>query len=398
MRKASQSGPTPRLASRVALAGLSLLLTVVALEAGLRLIARLWPSPLLVLASGDVEELVRRKTRAPGQLHLGFRSNSLGYNDEAFGPRRPDRVRVVSIADSFAWGGAPHHFHFTTVAERHLPETEVLNVGWSATGVDVYLYLLETVARPLRPDLIVINLFIGNDVAGLQERFEPGLEGWLRTDRWLAIQVPRRGWRLTLERLRKRREPQSGDGLPGQYSLGRSREVAPAELSEVFPWLDDPLVEPPTFSKESFLEIEARRARTLGRIFDPKTPERLQEFLARLELLRRAAGEIPLLFTLIPDEYQVEDALWEEVSARLDHPVDRFAPQSVLGAWFERKDQPYLDLLEPLREARPLADGRRHVYFARDTHLNRRGNEIVGRSLAAAIAELPGLTDRGRGR
>jgi hypothetical protein len=85
---------------------------------------------------------------------------------------------------------------------------------------------------------------------------------------------------------------------------------------------------------------------------------------------------------IIPDEFQVEDELWERVSERAGRPLERDRPQALLQAWLAEEQIPHLDLLPILRAAPPLADGRRHLYHARDTHWNARGNRIAAQALA----------------
>lgn len=111
--------------------------------------------------------------------------------------------------------------------------------------------------------------------------------------------------------------------------------------------------------------------------------EPLFEWLARM---REAAAPIPVACLLIPDEFQVEDALWESLTASgLAPQRERDFPQRWIGARLEREGLPYEDLLAPLRAAPPLADGRRRLYHLRDTHFNARGNEIAARGLAALV-------------
>jgi hypothetical protein len=86
---------------------------------------------------------------------------------------------------------------------------------------------------------------------------------------------------------------------------------------------------------------------------------------------------------VIPDEFQVEDAVWEVARAGVDgERLDRDLPQRVLVAWLAEQDIPFLDLLPALRAVPPMADGNRHLYHRRDTHFNARGNEVVGEELA----------------
>lgn len=120
-----------------------------------------------------------------------------------------------------------------------------------------------------------------------------------------------------------------------------------------YPWVLDPAKEPPTYGRESFLEIECGRARALcaGEV-------RGREERARyVKKMKQAAGKTPLLAIVIPDEFQVEDPLFAEVAARLGGSLDRDAPQKIIAELLERLAIPYVDLLPLLRAVPPGAHG-----------------------------------------
>ena len=85
---------------------------------------------------------------------------------------------------------------------------------------------------------------------------------------------------------------------------------------------------------------------------------------------------------LIPDEFQVEDGLWDEVVASVGSRLDRDQPQDRIRAFLRQEGLPSLDLLPILRAVPPLADGQRHLYHLQDTHFNVRGNQVAGEKLA----------------
>ena len=86
---------------------------------------------------------------------------------------------------------------------------------------------------------------------------------------------------------------------------------------------------------------------------------------------------------MIPDEFQVNDALYETLLARSERPdaYDRDMPQRLLREYAAAKGIPMLDLLPVLRAAE--VDGR--TYHLRDTHWNARGNRVAGEAIADFI-------------
>jgi hypothetical protein len=348
----------------------ALLLAELALEA----LALVFPSPLLSRIDADVGRRLQAHAYAPGELRLGVRCNRRGFYDQEFLPRAQRSRRMVAvIGDSFSASYVPLPFHYTTVAEQTLRDVDVYNFGWAALGPAEYLHLLRTEVLPLEPDAIVVALFLGNDLLELRP-LGPlrRLNGWFDRSNVLLFELPRRLLRL-------RGAPRNWQGNGG-HELADERAMHAA-----YPWLGDPLREPGTFGAEEFLAIECDRAR------QDCTPhrERLELLLAMLRELRAAAGSIPFAFALIPDEFMVEDALWQQIEAALLHlQLERLRLHGELGLYCRAERIPVLDFLPVLLGEPPLAGDSRHLYLLRDTHWNVRGNAVAGRALAAFVSTL----------
>lgn len=387
----SVSRRVPRLAKVADVALMNAAILLVGVELGLRLLSNIRPSEILTQPDIVARDRVGWRRLRPGSVRFGFPANGEGFYDTEFVPREKldaDRL-VVSIGDSFSVGMVPHAFHFTTVCERELsgyavlrterapPEAgrvEVYNMGMAGLNPREYLYLVEKRALALGPDAIVVNLFLGND---LTTRTQRRTRYWFDRENLLLVQVPRRLLKLSEA---KRHMEQVWNPF---VETSEQEILTVAQSLEKFPWLEDPTREPPSYSEEEFLQIECANASAiLG-----KEAREYRDSLGYVERMKDAAGAAPLLVVLIPDEFQVEDALWDEVAARLGNP-DRDSPQRVLGEWLREKGIAYLDLLPDLRAVSPLADGKRHLYHAKDTHFNLRGNQVAGKALARALREL----------
>ena len=339
-------------------------LTLVIAEIALRVVAAVSPTPILVTDQSSQRNLLAAYRPPAGSAPWGFEVNRGGFYDSEFLPSsESDRQIVVSIGDSFSTGAAvPHALHFTTVCERNLQATEVYNMGFPNIGPRAYLLLLQHEARPLKPDAIVVNLFLGND---LTDGTSPQKLRWYDSDNFFVAVVWKRLKNVLSSKLRTSGATDHSE---------RTRE----QLLLDYPHLGDPLLEEPTFERDLFLNIESQRAHDICIPDESK----YQRFCQALDDLHRAAGDVPLAFMLIPDEFQIEDELWEAVVKQSDAKLDRFYPQQRLGKWMSSRGYPHLDLLPVLRAVPPLADGRRHVYKLQDTHFNARGNEIAGKALA----------------
>ncbi len=351
---------------------------LVLLEVGLRGVAALHPSPLLARVGDAPRRLIERFRCSPGQVRFGFACNRGGYYDTEFLRRAAGERLVVSIGDSFNVGSVPQAWHYTSVCEERLG-VAVYNLGVPGVGPPEYLRLLVDDALPLEPDLVVLCLFVGNDLTyaqvdrGLPDR---GLRSWLGREQVLTWVVPRRLARIAAERGRRAgREP------PVAGSQAAHAPVAPidrAALVQAFPWLNDPLLEEGSLSEPAFLRLETQRALENCRA----DPVSLAGTCALLGEALALAGAGRICVLLIPDEFQVEDALWEAVLWSAGRDLERDRPQRLLTGWLARQGIPCLDLLPVLRAVPPLEDGRRHLYHLRDTHFNARGNRVAGEALA----------------
>lgn len=132
------------------------LLTLFVLELLLRWIGFATP----VLYTRDDDTGYRLK---PNQ-HVRFLGNEIvinGYGIRDPRPltqRNPARKRVLVLGDSVTWGGLriAQDQLFTSVAERSLPETEVVNAGVNGYSITQMAALYRVHLRDLEPDLVVL--------------------------------------------------------------------------------------------------------------------------------------------------------------------------------------------------------------------------------------------------
>ena len=105
-------------------------------------------------------------------LYVPYTTSTLGLRDREYASKKPGDVRVALLGDSMTmgWGLLDHE----TVARRlesMLPtissarRVEVINAGQFGYGPIQELNLLKETVGLLKPDIVVLQLFMSNDVA-----------------------------------------------------------------------------------------------------------------------------------------------------------------------------------------------------------------------------------------
>ncbi len=347
------------------------LLGLVLTEAALGIVSRYSTSPLF-LDTPSIEANLERARPQPHQRYFGFSLNSGGYHDTEFAAAGPDDYVVAILADSFGLGIVPYEHNFATIAEKRLrraladryKRVEIHNYGLPAIGMQEYAHLLQTEILDLNPTGVALCVYVGNDISGSERRKTKRykLQNW-----WVWIVGSR-----VLTVLRE------GDE---RASLGKIGEAVSTQESALN-YLHDPTKEPPSLSEETFLRIEGEHLESLAP--SGGTEERYQDFFQSLETIHKLVGD-KLVVILIPDEFQVNDALYEKLILKNKGMAkfDRQSPQQRIRAYGNKNDIPVLDLLPALLEAEK--HGR--TYHLRDTHWNALGNRIAGEEVASFLLQ-----------
>lgn len=296
------------------------------------------------------------------------RGGDLVVDLNAHGFRGPDlddvarrRVRIASIGDSFTFGwGLPDFADqcvvgFVDAYRRAHPRADVglavvAEPGW---GVSDYLFAYLEIARKIRPQLVIVGFFCGDDIAAPGTIASVGAgrppdKPWSRSGSWLRL--------ATLDWVRAQVR-----GSPNLTKLALALGVRPA--SDLL----------------RFLRAEP-----------PPVPQMWSETLAMLsalnEAVRRDGGRLvivsyPSLIQVFAHE-QLDDERFNY--RRIDERLAAFCDAN--GIVFV----PFLSSL--------IADGKLDLYFAKDRHLTPRGQRVCRDVLLAELGpildEIVRRTDR----
>jgi hypothetical protein len=105
--------------------------------------------------------------------------NSLGLREREIPRERTSAYRIIAIGDSYTYGwGVESEQTWLRLIEENLQaaglEVETINLGKPGSGPPLYAELAETAIPLLRPDLVLVGMLQGNDLAaagpeGLEE-------------------------------------------------------------------------------------------------------------------------------------------------------------------------------------------------------------------------------------
>lgn len=396
------------------------LLVLGVVEGGLRL-ARRWHGGLDALLYsptvrteydevGSTAELLSRTVlgHRPGEVRGGFVLNRHGFRTPEYSPEpAPGRLRVVVLADSFAFSRMPWSGSWPTLLEAELADrlespVEVINLAVPAVGPRFYLRMWELEGARLSPDVVLLAFFVGNDFTDesgipLVTRRESGLAHWSET--WRLV---RNAVRLLRERkdgklTETAAQPESRSGPGSEPGSEPGSDPGPEPGTER-PWYRSQFRDAdPELSEDEFLRIEEERLRLVDddhrRVFERLFAD-AREVLARLHRSVQGNGA-RLVMVVIPDEFQVSPELLRQIEERFEidpETLDLTLPQRRLASFCREEGLACVDLL-PLIEAEP---GR--VYRLRDTHWNAAGNRLAAEALADFLAEEQGVRRRNSAR
>ncbi len=282
-----------------------------------------------------------------GEYDVPFAINAGGLRDDHEHPvLHPGRRRILLVGDSFVFGvGVPLEDTLGERLERSLGggatpratgarPVEVVAAGCPGYGLDDYALLVERWTPRVRPNLVVVAMFVGNDLLDYDiKRSDPPvvIEGHM-VSRWQAWAYTLRKHSALAQRLLRQFNPHD------DIVLGRPKRPRPEDITRLFdsmkPWI-------------------ARLAAATG---PSGPPVAVVPIYGRDNVLRlRAHG------------WQADVAPLQAVLSEMERAgIAVLDPRS---AWMD--------------DALPLDE----LYFPRDLHLNAEGNRFVSEWLTRRLRQ-----------
>ncbi len=301
---------------------------------------------------------------------------SRGYLDEKVFDKDRDEFRILGLGDSFAVELAKEKKNYHDFLEYELQKesgrsnVKVINAGMESTGPGYYRHILERYGDLIRPDLVLVGFFVGNDFSDM--RFDLARYGNFIFE---PIDKKERIFRNLRFKNFWLCQFFSNEVRYMQKIKAREKELLTGNaLEEAF--LPEDIFLETEYIKSWIFDV--RKAQNLKELWDLESRVilKMKEFCDR--------RNIPLVIAIFPDEFQVEEETRNQVVKHygLDMSfMDLKLPNELIAGFCSDHDIYALDLLGPFQEA---AKSKR-LYLVRNTHWNEAGNELAGKAIADFI-------------
>jgi hypothetical protein len=304
-----------------------------------------------------------------------------GIRERDIPPKEPGEFRIAMIGDSFTMGHAvrtrdaiPRQLEDRLLAALPGVRIRVINCGIGGGGTLQELGMLRERAFPLAPDLVILQLYPGNDLDNALEVVNKRLRA--HNVLWHQILADYRFRNLA----RFRAEDWAFRHLRAYRALRMATEKQ---------WIIS-FIEDLRFVKRSkaLHKPSARGPDTLEADlvqWYPELEEGLRILKSDVMQMRREcqARKIDFMAYCIPDLQEVSDKHWAAATGGAGTPgYERLKGLRLIEGFFEEQSIPHVSVVEPLRNAGAIED----VYYTFDGHLSELGNATVAGVWAGRIA------------
>jgi lysophospholipase L1-like esterase len=298
------------------------------------------------------------------EFRVGVSINSLGYRQPEFDPLKGSQLRILVVGDSFTFGyGVEESEGYVRVLEQELnalapaKDIEVINTGVPAWWTDAYYLYLKTRGLDLEPDVVLLGLFMGNDIDARDARYaiwpELDAEGLPLATTSERVRIDN-GHRVRTEWRVRWKIPVLRNSHVFQLLYSSGKNIGRA----LNPKIQAATLYTPSYSAETQAVIE--RVKML------------------IEAMARLCDErgVRFVVAMIPEKNQV----YPDPDA-LSQGLDFTKPQRLFSQYFADKGIAYFDLLPAVREAAAtVPDG--ELYYSKDSHFTRTGYRVAGEEIA----------------
>jgi hypothetical protein len=300
--------------------------------------------------------------------------NSDGMRDREYSLAKDSgRKRVAVLGDSFVSTlGVPYEETSTTLLETKLKNSEVLNFGVNGYGPIQYFLLLQKKAIHYSPDLVIMVIYIGNDLYDLLG-ISTWIDGYARPKALIDDQGQLHITNIPVpisEKLRAMKQMKKRCKLPGSHFITFINKI---------------------ISHDKYaIDTAPPELKLCKKNIDPdiKDAYRLMEVLLKeADNYCRNHG-IKFMVAIAPTIVQACDYIyWKKIIQIYDlksNDYDLDLPNKLLEKMCQKEGIPVIDLTPALKSR--IDDGI-IPYYLKNQHWNKEGEQLVAETIACFITD-----------
>ncbi len=323
---------------------------------------------------------ITSNSRLPHTVKVSI--SNQGLRDREYGPKRPDEFRILVLGDSYTMGHGltpgetyPKVLELLLNAKNASPRITVINAGASGYSPWQERGMLVERGLPLNPDLVILQLFPANDIAGCYARENARLN---------AIHPD---WERRLELYRRYAE------LPARIEIAAQQHFTTyahlATLGSGNPPLYNFLASLRLFPKSTRINIvplsnrQPEREACLDSWY-PDLEKAWKCFVDDLAGIKSICDEknIPLIAFCHPDSMSIQDSFWSALNDGRD--VNRYIPHKDIDETEKalyRLDIRFIRMGARMAMKSPMTP----LFYTYDGHFSPKGAHVVAQVLAEVI-------------
>jgi len=317
-----------------------------------------------------------------------------GYDAWGFRNRQvPEQADIVAIGDSHTYGNTARMEDSWPIVLGHLTGRTTYNMGMGGYGPNQYFYLFNTKALSLKPKLVVIGFYMGDDFENAYQ-ITYGLDYWAylratpgekaRYNIWQSQDSP--VWHKRM-RVWLSRHSVIYQLLFHASSLGRFQGEAQIKIDPGVDSTVTALIIPEKHILEAFRPEVVLRAIDQQ---DPNIREGMRITFKLFQDMKRICdqNQIQFVVVIIPTKETVFSQYWErqpqmhliEVLRKLT-ANEMLARQSMFE-FFKQSNISYVDALPALQAS---AEHQLYARTAQDMHPGRNGYRVIAETISQAL-------------
>lgn len=331
------------------------------------------------------------------EFHFQVRVNNLGFRGEDRSIGKTHRFRIVVLGDSYTFGwGVDNQDTWPKVLEDDLQkegtDAEVFNLGQPNAYPSQYAEIAQRAIPLLKPDLVIVALNQGDDVAQTMIASNAGI----RQRAWSAIKTGIKLAYPTLTSFKRRLSGNAAVMMATEDWKGQTRTFVDgldAQARARFDRLDEEMknkflsgdLNPGLLSLGLYFSESMQKSLVLD---DPIVQSSIREIGSQLSAIKREAGKFngKLGVVAVPNSFFVSARQFENYR-RMGFVADSSflkttAMDDACHQAAEQAGAPFFSVTQSFRETA----GQRNLYYNFDGHFTAEGQHLFADSIAPFAA------------